>query len=91
MRGSSLVLLPHSLVLSWGGLRLARAAANAVWARSHSSLSFVLNAPDTATEFSVILPPGTVLSCQSTHWNPAMGSPEDGAASSTPEACGSVY
>ena len=51
----------------------------------------MLNAPDTATEFSVILPPETVLSCQSVHWNAAMGSPEDVAASSTPEACGSVY
>ena len=27
MRGRSLVLLPHFLVLSWGDLRLARAAA----------------------------------------------------------------
>jgi hypothetical protein len=37
----------------------------------------VLNTPNSATEYSVILPPGTVLSCQSVHWNPATGSVED--------------
>ncbi len=34
-------------------------------------LEIVLNTPNSAIQYNIMLPPGTVLSCQSVHWNPA--------------------
>jgi hypothetical protein len=53
MRGRSLVLLPHSFGAQLGRLEArARCGRTAIWARSRSSLSLVLNAPNSATEYS---------------------------------------
>ena len=66
------MLLPHFLVLSWGDLRLARAAAEPPSGHeSRASLSLVLNAPSSATLCSAMLPDIPVHCCHPIQSNPA--------------------
>jgi hypothetical protein len=54
-------------------------------------IQFLLVILNSATRYSPILPANIVHCCHPVHKHSAMGGPREKAASSTPEACWSVY